>query len=424
MTDKLVSYTDAAEQVLRNTSPGAPLHYRDLTARAIEAGLVKPGGSTPEASMNASINMEIRRRSDTSRAQRFRAHGKGFYGLAATNRPLEGGINENNRDVRRRLGEIISELDPEAFEHLIGRLLVSLGFDEVEVTQYHGDKGVDLRAVLRVGGITQVQTAVQVKRWANNVGAPDVRQLRGGLGPHERGLVISSGGFSKGAREEAAEANRSPISLVDGEQLIELLIEHRIGVTARAIEILELDETGIADFSADFVSSGPGSTQFRTIWPLPGGGDNWKRALDQMLDFVADSGPTVDEGVAWLIEQHDRVASPKTSRSYWGVPRSLGLTEMDGEHLSLTGEGVAYRSDPNLRALLSQLTLNVLGIDEILERLQSGPATSGEILELMRTRCGVDWETDTQVGFRMQWLATAGVVRKDGQQWFAESTNV
>ncbi len=64
-----MSLTDAAERVLRDHSPGAPMHYRAITDLAISEGLITPGGSTPEASLNAAINMEIRRREQAGRAQ-------------------------------------------------------------------------------------------------------------------------------------------------------------------------------------------------------------------------------------------------------------------------------------------------------------------------------------------------------------------
>lgn len=60
--DNRLTYTDAAEEVLVRHSKGAPMHYRKLTALAIDEGLIRPGGKTPEASMNASMTQEIKRR--------------------------------------------------------------------------------------------------------------------------------------------------------------------------------------------------------------------------------------------------------------------------------------------------------------------------------------------------------------------------
>lgn len=47
-----------------------------------------------------------------------------------------------------------------------------------------------------------VRVAIQVKRWANNVRTPTVRALRGSLGAHERGMIVTTSAFSAGARED------------------------------------------------------------------------------------------------------------------------------------------------------------------------------------------------------------------------------
>ena len=166
------------------------MHYRRITELAIAEGLIEPQGLTPEASVNAVLTRDIKQRNAAGREQRFRVHGRGMYGLATPVDLLGGAITENNQRVRRRMREILSETDPQQFEILIGELLIALGFEDVEVTKYSGDGGIDVRANLSVGGVTEVKTAVQVKRWANNVSGKTVRELRGGLGPHERGLII------------------------------------------------------------------------------------------------------------------------------------------------------------------------------------------------------------------------------------------
>jgi restriction system protein len=56
--------------------------------------------------------------------------------------------------------------------------------------------------------------AVQVKRWQHNVQAPTVQQLRGALGVHEQGLIVTTSDFSAGARAEAAKPDRTPVALM------------------------------------------------------------------------------------------------------------------------------------------------------------------------------------------------------------------
>ena len=77
--------------------------------------------------------------------------------------------------------------------------------------------------VLRAGGITDVNAAVQVKRWKRNVQARTVRDLRGSLRVHEQGIIITTSSFSSGARREAQESGKTRISLIDGKHLLNLL---------------------------------------------------------------------------------------------------------------------------------------------------------------------------------------------------------
>ena len=234
------TFLAAAEEVLRKHSPGAPLHYARLTEVAISEDLIETRGSTPAQTMNVQINLDIRKRSRLGQAPRFVAYGRGLYGLANPTDPLGGAIDRNNKQVRIRLRETLHEMDPRAFEHLIGELLTTLGFEDVEVTRYSGDGGIDVRAVLTVGGVTDVRTAVQVKRWSNSVAGRTVRELRGGLGPQERGLIVTLSTFTRDARSEAEATDRTPITLIDGDRLIDLLVDNGIGVTARSVSVLEL----------------------------------------------------------------------------------------------------------------------------------------------------------------------------------------
>ncbi len=332
------------------------LHPSDWPAvEAIYAAGIATGNATFEteppsweefdaAKMNAAIGQEIKRREAAGRDPRFKAFGRGRYGLTTPVDPLGGAIDRKNREVRERLRAILAEMDPRQFEHLIGELLVALGYEDVEVTRYSADGGIDVRGALSVGGVTEVRTAIQVKRWAKSVSGRTVRELRGGLGPHERGLIITLSDFTKDARREAAELDRSPISLINGEQLVDVLVDREIGVTTRRLTVLELDEAAFSPGDADEAPPGeaesepvaldtarwlrPTFDKALSVWPLPGGNDAWKNTLDRMLSFAAESAPTMREAIDWTIESFERVASEKVVRGYWQVLRSFGSSKL------------------------------------------------------------------------------------------------
>lgn len=170
-------------------------------------------------------------------------HGKGMIGLAkwATG-GLAFQIEQHNSEVRKKLHTQLLKMPPAEFEALIVELLAALGFDDVTLTPASGDGGIDVRGTLVVGDVVRTRMAVQVKRWKNNVQAPTVQQVRGSLGTHEQGLIVTTSDFSKGACAEAERPNAVPVALMNGEQLVRLLAEHKIGVQSTPYELIELDE--------------------------------------------------------------------------------------------------------------------------------------------------------------------------------------
>jgi restriction system protein len=93
--------------------------------------------------------------------------------------------------------------------------------------------------------------AVQAKRWAHNVQAPTVQQVRGALGVHDLGLIITTSDFSPGARIEARRENAAPVALMNGTDLVSLLVEHQIGVRRTNADLLELGELSGSSLGAE-----------------------------------------------------------------------------------------------------------------------------------------------------------------------------
>lgn len=238
-----LSFADAAEQVLKQFGKHQPMHYQAITRQALDLGLIASDGQTPASSMYAVILTEIDRALKRGEQPRFAKHGKGMVSLAAwapVGLPAE--IEQHNRAVRQRLHARLHTMTPAAFEDLIGQLLTKIGFENVTVTAASGDGGIDVRGTLVVGDVIRTRMAVQVKRWKRNVQAPVVQQVRGSLGAHEQGLIITTSDFSAGARSEAARPDATPVALMGGEQLVTLLIEHDIGVRRASYDLIELGE--------------------------------------------------------------------------------------------------------------------------------------------------------------------------------------
>ncbi len=240
---KGMSFTDAAEWVLGESGDQEPLHYAEIAKQALEGGLIQTEGRTPAATMYSMILTEIRRREDRNESPRFVRHGRGVVGLASwLPDQVASLIEERNSEVRQALLAQARSASPDDFESLVEQLLVAMGFEGVAVTPSSGDGGIDVRGTLVVGRSIRIRMAVQAKRWKNNVQKPVVQQVRGSLGAHEQGLIITTSDFSAGAKEEAQRSDTAPVALIGGEQLAVLLAEHEIGARMTSYELYTLDE--------------------------------------------------------------------------------------------------------------------------------------------------------------------------------------
>ncbi len=194
--------------------------------------------------------------SDQEVAQRHRERGRRYRERQRAKSEIESeGNSERDRDdddVRSWDEELLDRLmdaSPKAFEHLAGALLRAAGFDDVEVTGRGGDGGIDGIGTYRPSGLISFHTAFQCKRYKGSVGSSTVRDFRGSfIGRSDRGIIITTGSFTRDARDEAARPGANPVDLIDGATLCGLLKEHELGVHTEMIEQVTVDDAYFDQF--------------------------------------------------------------------------------------------------------------------------------------------------------------------------------
>ena len=252
ISSKTYSFNDCAEKVLRAQGVHKPMHYHDITQTALSKGWLKTSGQTPEATMYAQIIQEIQRLRKRGEVPRFVQCGKGLVALTVWDKAgVDFQVQQHHEDVRKKLKAKLMALKPEAFEELVSRLFREIGFREVSRTRLSGDGGIDVRGTMITGGVIRTELAIQVKRWKHNVQAPTVQQVRGSLGAHEQGCIVTTSDFSAGAREEASKMDKAPIALIDGKELINLLMEYEVGVHRKEVPLFEVQENLLDDVDED-----------------------------------------------------------------------------------------------------------------------------------------------------------------------------
>lgn len=233
-----MQFKDAAYEILKQV--GKPLHYNEITERALTANLLETAGQTPHATMGALLYTDTLKLDSRFR----RGDEKGTFTLKA---PAPIGIHQQIENLQTRvrgdLHKYLLDMPPQKFEELIRSLLEEMGFDEAETTSYSNDKGIDVRGVLRTNPLSTVKVAIQAKRWKNNVGSGVVRDLRGSLkvADAEQGLIITPSDFTPDAKAEAQAEGKTPITLINGSELVDLLIQYQVGIKQEQVTVPSID---------------------------------------------------------------------------------------------------------------------------------------------------------------------------------------
>jgi restriction system protein len=140
---------------------------------------------------------------------------------------------------RSKLLDRLYELTPTQFEHFARHLLVAYGFVQVTVTQVAKDGGIDGHGLLKVG-LARMAVAFQCKRWEGNVSRPEVDKFRGAIqGEYEQGVFFTTSDFTKQAMGASIKKGAVPVVLLNGESIVDLMIEKEFGVQKKPLQIYE-----------------------------------------------------------------------------------------------------------------------------------------------------------------------------------------
>jgi|SRR6185312_1941964 len=153
---------------------------------------------------------------------------------------IEEEVNDSEQ-WKEELLNILYIITPAAFERLAQRLLRESGFFQVEVTGKVGDGGIDGKGIVRVSGLLSFHVIFQCKRYKGSVTPSQIRDFRGAMqGRADKGLVITTGTFTREAIKEATRDGAPPIDLIDGELLCDKLKELRLGVDTKLTETVSI----------------------------------------------------------------------------------------------------------------------------------------------------------------------------------------
>ena len=118
----------------------------------------------------------------------------------------------------------ILQLDWEEMQELVAGILRAMGYKTI-VSSKGADRGKDIQASPDGLGLEEPRIKVEVKHRSGQMGSQEIRSFTGGLRGTDRGLYVSTGGFSKDAKYEA-ERSSIPMMAVDSDMLVQLIIQY------------------------------------------------------------------------------------------------------------------------------------------------------------------------------------------------------
>ena len=167
-----------------------------------------------------------------------------FVELAAVNPEtpdelIAGGYRQLREALAIELLDRIMHVTPSRFEELVVELLLKMGYggtqeDAGRVVGKSGDGGID--GIINEDRLGLDVIYIQAKRWEADVGRPEIQKFVGALAGNKanKGVFITSSGFSKGATDYASQVNHRVV-LIDGPMLAELMMDHDLGVSTKDV---------------------------------------------------------------------------------------------------------------------------------------------------------------------------------------------
>ena len=157
---------------------------------------------------------------------------------------IENAKNIYEHELKDQLLQRLQEIDPYKFENVIVMLMEKMNYGVGSLTPKSHDGGID--GVIDEDELGLDKIYLQAKRYAdsNRVNEKEMRDFVGALAtkPFNKAVFVTTSFFDQKAKQTARDAQGKNIRLIEGDELVALMIKHNIGVqTKQLIELKQLD---------------------------------------------------------------------------------------------------------------------------------------------------------------------------------------
>lgn len=143
---------------------------------------------------------------------------------------LEAAAKRNKELIKEELLKRIrsKSSDSSFLETLVKDLGVKMGYPLSIVTGRSGDGGID--GTWYTNELKIEHLKYQAKNWASPVDVREVKNFVASITPETKGIFVTTSSFRENARKYVGENKHLDIKLIDGHELVELMIKYRVGV--------------------------------------------------------------------------------------------------------------------------------------------------------------------------------------------------
>jgi restriction system protein len=246
--DRVISYDPDNRKYLVGTIAGPPQHSPGRidglpTCRAVKWGEIEVSRDELSVESRNSLGaISTLFRVPEAVAREIEAKIKGDPTPAAVQE--EGAKDEIDllKDVQARSREFIkdrlSKLSWDQMQAMIAGLLRAMGY-KTQISPAGPDRGKDIVASPDGFGFEPPRIVVEVKHRRGQMGSQEVRSFLGGRHKDDKGLYVSTGGFSKEAQYEA-DRSSIPVTLMDMDALALAITEYYDRMDAESKALLPL----------------------------------------------------------------------------------------------------------------------------------------------------------------------------------------
>ncbi|MCK9237939.1 MAG: restriction endonuclease [Thiopseudomonas sp.] len=166
-----------------------------------------------------------------------------IHANASPDDQLEQALQALRQATADELLEMLLAVTPSRFEVIVLDVLHGLGYgisrQDLQRVGGSGDAGID--GVISLDKLGLEKVYVQAKRWQGTVGRPELQAFYGALAGQKakRGVFITTSSFTAQALDFANSVEG--IVLIDGERLVNLMMDTEVGVTSRTLKVPSLD---------------------------------------------------------------------------------------------------------------------------------------------------------------------------------------